>query len=326
MSVNGTNLSLTCEKEGHESTICTLAFVLKTVSSLLSITGCSLLLVYMAFYKLYKHPNQRILIYMITVGLSYAVAFAFGYWYPPGAWCTIQGAVLQFTGTMLVYWFVVIVINLYVNVVFFKRTTLWLEIVFVCISPIHALITAVVPIPLDAYGPVGAWCWISIDPTRNLEGTGNILRWVLFYGYLACMLTFLIIAYILLVIILLYKTNRLSCGVIRSRSYSVGEVKKIGILKDIFEHSSSSFLAFPIVCLFVYTFPILNRFLNLIFPEERFNWLFLIQSFISPLIGFLIGTAYMLEKTFWKNLKYSNIRDQLISWRFKTVITEYPTN
>ena len=324
--MNATNLSLTCEDVGHESVVCTLAFVFKSISSLFSIIGCSLLLVYMAFYKLYKHPNQRILIYMITNGLSYAVAYALGYWYPPGVWCTIQAAVLQFTGTMLVYWFIVIVINLYINVVFFKRTTLWLEIMFLCLSPIHALITAIVPIPFDAYGPVGTWCWISIDPAKHLENTGNILRWVLFYGYLVAALTFIIVAYIILVIILLYKTNKLSCGMIRSRSYSVGEVKKIGILKDIFEHSSSSFLAFPIVCLFVYIFPMLNRLLNLFFPEERFDWLFLIQAFISPLIGLLIALAYMLDKTFWKNLKYTNIRDQLISWRYKTVITEYPTN
>ena len=326
MATNATNLSLACEDVGHGSVVCTLAFVLKSISSFFSILGCSLLLVYMAFYKLYKHPNQRILIYMIANGLAYAVAFALGYWYPPGVWCTIQAAVLQFTGTVLIYWFVVIVINLYINVVFFKRTTLWLEIVFICISPIHALITAIVPIPLDAYGPVGAWCWISIDTTNQLEETGNILRWVLFYGYLTIVLVFIIVAYVLLVIILLYKTNKLPCGMIRSRSYSAGEVKKLGILKDIFEHSSSSFLAFPIVCVFVYMFPMLNRILNLIFPGERFDWLFLTQAFISPLIGFMIASAYMLDKTFWKNLKYSNIRDQMIYWRFKTVITEYPTN
>ncbi|KAI6650449.1 hypothetical protein LOD99_5886 [Oopsacas minuta] len=263
---------------------------------------------------------------MTLTSLCFGISFLVGYWYNPGIWCTIQGALLHFLALLQVYWFAVIVVNLYINVVFFKRTTKWLEIVFVCLSPIVPLITCIIPIPFNAYGPAGVWCWISIDPALGLEHTGNILRWSLYYGILTSVLVLIILAYILLIIIMLYKTEKLSCGGVRTRSWSMGEVKKIGILKDIFEHSSTSFLAFPIVCVIVYIFPITNRFLNLIFPYEEFEWLLIIQAFISPLIGFLIVSAYMLDKTFWKNLKYTNMRDQYISWRFKTVVTEYPTN
>ena len=314
-----------CEIIGHESSVCIIAFAVKTTSSIFSILGCTFLLFYIIFYKLYKHPNQRILMYLIVNSLLLAICFGVGYWYQPGVLCTIQGACLQFLAAMLMYWFVIITINLYINVVFFKPTSLSLEIIFLCLSPIQALISAIIPIIFNAYGSAGAWCWISNDPNRDLEDIGNLLRWILFYALITLIIILNTIAYIVLIIIMLYKTDKLSCGKIRTRSYSLGEVKKIGILKDIFEHSSSSFLAFPIVCVFVYMFPIANRFLEIFFPQQTFDWLFILQALFSPFIGFMIASAYMLDKTFWKNLKCSRIRDQWISWRFKTVITEYPT-
>ena len=323
--VNSSNLSSSCANNSHEEIICTLAFSLKTISSIFSILGCSFLLVYMIFYKLYKHPNQRILIYLIVNSLLLAVCFAVGFWYPSGALCTVQGALLQFLAASLIYWFFIITINLYINIVFFKPTNFCLEMIFLSLSPIYPLISAIIPVILEAYGPAGAWCWISIDPERGLEETGNILRWCLYYALLCIVIIFTTVAYTIMIIIMLYKTDKLTCGKVRTRSYSLGEVKKIGILKDIFEHSSSSFLAFPIVFIFVNIFPISNRFLELLFPMESFQWLFILQALFNPLIGLMIVSAYMLDKTFWKNLKYSSIRDQWITWRFKTVVTEYPT-
>ena len=323
---NSSSNTSNCDIIGHENLICSLAFSLKTISSTFTILGCSFLLLYMAFYKLYKHPNQRILIYLIVNALLMGICFGIGYWYAVGTWCTIQGVLLQFLGSMLMYWFVIITINLYINIIFFKPTSFCLEILFLCLSPIQPIISSIIPIIYHAYGPVGVWCWISINPSRGLEETGNILRWVLFYGLITIVIVSITIAYIVLILIMLYKTDKLTCGKVRTRSYSLGEVKKIGILKDIFEHSSSSFLAFPIVCIIVYFFPVLNRFLEIFFPRNTFDWLFLLQAFVSPLVGFMLAFAYMFDKTFWKNLKYSSIRDQWITWRYKTVVSEYPTN
>ena len=320
---NGTNFT-SCATT-PEDIICTLSFAFKTFSSVISILGCLLLLAYMLFYKLYKTPNQRILIYLIVNSILFSVAFALGYWYKPGTVCTIQAFFLQFISLMLMHWFIVITVNLYINIVFYKETKFWLEVVELVSCPIIPLITAIIPIIFDAYGPAGSWCWIDIDPGRDLEVRGNILRWALFYGFIIVIIVFLIVSYLFLALVLLYKTDKL-CICKRARSYSVGETARLGVLIGIFQHSSWYFLLFPIVFIAVFIFPIINRTLNFIFPDETFGWLLVLQSLLNPMIGFLNVCVYMVDGTFRHNIKPSSIRDQYIMLKHKTVVREYPTN
>ena len=138
---------------------------------------------------------------------------------------------------------------------------------------------ASVPLILDAYGNTGGWCWIT--------GKHKALRFIIYYGPLYAVLTWLIITYVF--IFRKYaKEAKTWDGSYRPEK----EERKFELRR-----SARTMIIYPIAFILLAIFPFANRVHQAAHGEENaLYWLTILHAISSPLLGTANAFAYALDK------------------------------
>jgi len=224
--------------------------------------------------------------------LAFADFFASGFFLlevHPGWLCILQGACLQFFEVVVFLWNSVIAYTIYDN-----RNNLsnkWnikFRLLF-CLSWGWAAISTFVDYQLNAFGETdGGWCWVSqISP---------YWKWLRISYYAPCVFSYF---YIIITYSLLHKHIKS----MNEKDIPLTEKKANNKLRR-------KFVLFVMAFILANTDPIINRFHDIIDPNNPVVWLLKLHAFLFPAQGFFNALVYgslVLKKTnlpCWNSKKY----------------------
>jgi len=186
-----------------------------------------------------------------------------------GTLCTIQGFLVNFGMVSSFMWAMVIAWTLFATVVLIKpevQSKFWIYCIYGYAIP---LLTSIIPLITDNYGPVGYRCWISLE--NNLT-KGKVLRFVLFYIPLWIVVVFNSISY--------YK-------VIKSlKQYAVGKPEKRFIRR---------LRVYPLILIVCYLCLSIHNIIILFTCQKNLNAFDYISVALADLVGFGNALVYGLN-------------------------------
>ena len=171
--------------------------------------------------------------------------------------------------------------------VYFNKYTERFEFGYVLIIFVSPLLHSWIPFFRFAYGPSGAWCWIR---DKNLEDCSNFTTgiWMRFSLYFVPLYILMPILFILLVLMLvrLWRQGTRWVG-----SFDQGA----NTLRKQMEKEIRPLLAYPIIFLVINLFPLVNRIVNIFYPDAPILALYFLVAIFFPLQGTLVTIAFVLD-------------------------------
>jgi len=183
--------------------------------------------------------------------------------------CYAQGFLLQFSQNGIFIWITCIAVNLYRVVCLNKPTER--EWIFYKIGILWPILTALIPLSSNAYGPAGIWCWLT-------RSAGQPYRWALFYIPLFIQIIVVIVLYVLIILAINQALDTTPQDIDEARKKNARLLLR-------------RLKAYPILFLLMYIFPIISRIYDASNPINSF-FLFFMQSLTAPSIGFVNCIAY----------------------------------
>jgi len=246
--------------------------VVLTTSSALSFLGNLFIVVSFLAFKSLRSNVTALLVFLLSVSDLVSSLTGFLVWFTDSTLiCTIQAVFIQFWELSSILWSSCIAFHAYQAICRKKRgETLQTYIKFYCgVCYIVPGVLAVIPFLLDgAYGFAGVWCWITVEY--------RFVRFALYYMILLFLWVFNVIAYL----------------------FILKDMKKYMSFIIVSAHRRiSMFILLFILC----SMPgLVNRLLNIIYPNNPVFWLYVLQALVSPLQG--LGNSFVYGNS--KSLQY----------------------
>ena len=271
----------------------------RSAVAILSILCCIVVILLIVLFQKYNFFTQRLILYFTIATLSYSIVCAInveGYKaYRDStihSYCVFTGFLEQFAS----WWFVLavacIITDLFIKVMFDKRTERF-EIAYIIITFIFPVLVAAVPFINLTYGPAGAWCWIrSFNYDCSKYHLGAALRYILYY------IPFYVLMSVLLVMlaIILIKLRA------QQRSWAGKFDPQMLEMKHRMEKEVRPLIAYPIVFLVGNVLASVNRIVN-----EPILATWFITAFVYALQGIIIMFAFFLDPETRKKLTWRHI-------------------
>ncbi|KAL6076951.1 hypothetical protein QOT17_002645 [Balamuthia mandrillaris] len=191
--------------------------------------------------------------------------------------CHFQGLALQLGQTGSTLWVTIIVVNLFLRIVLQYEHKLAEPSYHLAVWSLTAA-AAVPPMVTGSYGHANIWCWISIEGTDTERFYGNLWRFLCFYVPIYCYL-FLSLAMYLAVCRHVFFVFRKLAHVKTEKT----KRKEQRLLRRL--------IAYPIICILLWVFPIINRLHDWTTGETSFALVIMHVVSVSSQ-GFFYSIAY----------------------------------
>eukprot|EP01084_Bolivina_argentea_P059938 109497_1 len=236
----------------------TLEIINYSCASFSVIGSLFIIISYLIFSKLQQKFSYSLIFYLAIADLIRSIGKIWGSFlsdhYKFNSQCSIAGLITNFGGISSFFFVAVIAIVMYtcVNMQFGQYWNVSTDILrkrkymFAIVIWTIALIISLLPFSQNAYGYVGAWCWIQSDYHH--------WRWLCFYGPLIFIFIFCIIMYIVI-------TRHLQKIEQSIPQQNRGQYKMFMNLKY-----------YPLVLLIAFLFPTIRRVYQM-FDDEAPFWL-----------------------------------------------------
>ncbi|ELR19162.1 slime mold cyclic amp receptor protein [Acanthamoeba castellanii str. Neff] len=261
--------------EGEELTL----LLVRVIMSGISLVACLLMLATLCGFRKYQTVAGRLVMVLTSmVGASASVNLLTPLVHLNAGLCIFQGVAMQFADSASGVWTVIIAVNVFLIVVANYRETDKFEVWYHVVGWPIAVVFTVLPATTTSYGETAIWCWIRSDATL-----GNVWRFACFYVPLfVCLLA--IAALYLLIFLRLSHTFAELPGSAKSAKVVENERRML-----------RSLAAYPLIFLFVWLCPTINRIYGWASGDDEVFGLLLVQSFTVGSQGLLNSLAYGLD-------------------------------
>lgn len=296
MHVSNTTADKPCKEFGDPG-YCIAISVVNRFGGVLSVLSCLIVLTIIFILKRYNSVAQRLFIYLYIASVLSGLSFSLSGITLHGVDCMIDGSILHFAQWAVFVAICNITVNLCWNILFLRVSHKCIEVYFIAVNIIVPAIFTIVPWFTLSYGKAGQWCWISN------EGSGRLLRFVVFYIPLFIILIATVIIYsILLIRLFLYVRKK---KLIQSDSGLLLEQK---LKKDIF-----ALIWAPLAFILVWIIPLIHRITNLITQNDYIFSLAFLHALSASLMGFFISVFFFFDFHVLRELKWSNFKFSLLT-------------
>ena len=233
------------------------------------------------YFKDIRSFAFKLVFYLSMMDLGHAIGFIL----PPGfeVMCQIQAAVTSYFSLSSVLWTGLIAFSLYLAVLKDNRHLERLEFRFILIGNGIPLLALIPPLVRQKYGEAQGWCWIQTNGDYYVEGT--VWRVVTFYLPLWFVIIFNCFVY--------YKI--------------IKNVKKdanlLGSDTQLAQKLVQKLRMYPLILIFCYTLPTINRIYDFIQPHNMNFWLTFTAGVVMCLAGLLNAVVYGFTDTVRTRIK-----------------------
>ena len=289
------------------------------------VLSCSMALVLLIFFKMYKTFSERLVLYLLLSGLFLAsmialmitgIPFDFSQHH---SLCQAIAFLLQYSIWILLLLTTFIVFHL-AALVFFFKTLKKIEVFCVIFSLLFPLLISWVPFLHDTYGLAGAWCWIRVYGYADCRyyREGLIEQYALWYGPFFLLLIVNAILTIAVLVVLCRRAFRKQ----PNRAPDVNEDKRVrfqGLNLEADKYKKAlrdtlPLLAYPIIYNFFSWFTLANRIRRNISPGSSFAaWV--IHAVAAPTWAFFVGVAFIVYVIGLRKLSKHSIKRAYYSWK-----------
>ena len=257
-------------------------------SSLCCVVAVSVVII----LRLHVHFIYRLAVYQVLGSMSFCVTggltlMLYGYdkdvpYYEVS--CKLTALFFTYSALVKILFTLWLVFHLFSYVVFFKNLKR-LEWLYISSSVLGPLLVVWIPFIHNAYGLAGAWCTIRIwkdgcATEKFIEGI--VEQFTFFYGPSIIMVGVGLVAIIIMVSVLLYRAH-CSSGDDETLLLDGGQRKEV--IKQLLP-----LLAYPVIFLFIISFPLASRIYSAVSANTNFYYL-LVHMVILQLTGFFSSMA-----------------------------------
>ncbi|PAA62472.1 hypothetical protein BOX15_Mlig013741g5 [Macrostomum lignano] len=246
---------------------CTTIVTIKRVNATFSIAFCILMLFMIWLFKFYKLFVYRLITYLTIATLFDCIIYLLGEPQEDSATCLFEGFWLTYSDWNVVLWIVFITIYLFLVTVKSIKTDRF-EWVYVVTGFLLPVLPASLPFAGSAYGPAGAWCWI----------TDTAWRMAVWFVPVLLLLLAILTVYIIILTRIRRRTTTWS-GMYGEESAAAVATAAVQLQEQLYP-----LLAYPCIFLALNLLPFVNRINNAASAEPSFV-LYLLSAVSSPLIG-----------------------------------------
>lgn len=316
--VDAANESTSCYGE-YDTTQFKVVAAVRAAVGIFSFCCCLVVIITITVYKRYRFFTQRLVLYLTVVAMVHAFSYALArvnyYSTRPieDPYCYFGGLLNHYTAAVELLNIWVITVNLFVNVVFRRRTEK-LELSYFLVSYFLPLLWFWVPLWKKAYGTAGAWCGIrTVDKDCNAFPFG---RWVQFGIWYIPLYTSLIIIFIASVVI--------SMKAVRDSQRWEGRYDPHAKQRRKQVKSEAKYLIwYPVVYLLLNTFSLISQIYSAVHPDDPVVALWYLRVFTSPLRGAFIALVYTISSETRRQFRPSHFKAACLSCCRDDAVQEY---
>ncbi|PIK39328.1 putative cyclic AMP receptor-like protein A-like isoform X2 [Apostichopus japonicus] len=273
---------------------CTIILIARIICAAASFLGSIFLITVICLFRKYKRLHYRILLYISICSFfnSLTILLVEDRDGVNGTWCILKGMSLQFNSWTILMWQLCLTVNLFLNVMSFRRpnSSRKIEGVYHVLCWGVSTVATMIPLVFGKYGPAITWCWISDHRWKV---------WAFYVEYLV----------IILVIFALYAKV----------VYTVLTLKPIWRERptenhryEVYKRLVRPMMLYPLAILLVSIFPIVYRALTFRKPFREPPFILAVFHIVSvPLWGTLFAIVYVLDPETRKDLHWLNIKNTI---------------
>ena len=281
--------------------------------SLLSAFGCTLAILLILCFRMYKLLTHRLILYHLLSALFYSISNILqvtslyqDYWSGEDyQWCIAEAFLLQYSNWAMLLATLNITLHMTGMVIFYMYYTHLskLEPFYILFPLFFPALIVWIPLINNDYGISGPWCWIKLyneNCTWNREGM--IEEYALWYGEFLLSLVMNSLAIILLVVVL---CKRAHCG---------GDSNNLGLNYNKALKQTLPIIGFPIIYQIIGWMNLANRTIQAKEGGKGNYALWLIHSVSAPSHGFFASVMTIIYLAIIRKFKKEEIRKVVSEW------------
>ena len=296
--------------ELYDTTEFKIQAALRSAVGLFSFVCCATVVAIIVLFKKYKFYTQRLILYISVVTMIHAFSYILtrvNYYTPrpiEDRYCYFGGLFNHYTAAMSVVSIWCITIDILAKVLC-SRSTVKVEPIFVVVILFLPTLWLWVPVWLQGYGTVGAWCSIrSLNEDCTPYRYRSWLRFGLWYIPLYSLMLVILICMALVAI----RTARGSRKWVGKWDPELIEQRRV-LKREII-----SLIWYPLIFLLLNTFSLIDQIYDAVHPMKPSDWLSYLRIFTSTLRGAFIALAYGLDKETRSRLRPAQCKAACFEW------------